>query len=141
MILDASVILKWYLPDEKLSSYALELLDQYVSGELEIMAPSLIEYEVINGLVVARKRGRIKEKIIVEAVEGFINLDIEYHSLAFFYTKTLQFSQKYNLSIYDASYLGLASKQKVPFITADESLYKACRKDFRWIRQLGSLSK
>ncbi|MFW6132130.1 MAG: type II toxin-antitoxin system VapC family toxin, partial [Candidatus Aminicenantaceae bacterium] len=78
VVLDASVMLKWYLPDEKLSSDALELLDQYVSGEVEIVAPSLLEYEVVNGLVMAQKRGGIEEKKILEAVEGFINLDIQY---------------------------------------------------------------
>ena len=136
MILDASVVLKWYLPDEKLSSSALVLLDQYVSGELEILAPSLLEYEVINGLLIAQKRGRIKENIILEAVKGFINLGIKYHSLAPFYPKTLQFTQKYNISFYDASYLGLAHKEKAFLITADNRRLKACQNDFKWIRQL-----
>ena len=135
-ILDASVVLKWYLPDEKLSSLALGLLDQYVSGELEILAPSLLEYEVINGLMIAQKRGRIKETIILEAVEGFINLGITYHSLTPLYAKTLQFAQKYDISFYDASYLGLAHREKAFLITADNRLLKACQKDFKWIRPL-----
>lgn len=137
VVLDASVVLKWYLPDENFSSPALEFLDQYVSEEVEIVAPSLLEYEVINGLVIAQKRGRLKEKMIVEAVEGFINLDIAYKPLAFSYMRALRFSQKYDLSLYDASYLALAEEAKAPFITADWSLYEACQKDFQWIRRLG----
>ena len=136
MILDASVVLKWYLSDEKLSSSALSLLDQYVFGELEIMAPSLLEYEVINGLMIAQKRGRIKEAVILEAVEGFINLDIKYHSLTPLYPKTIQFTRKYDISFYDASYLDLAHKEKAFLITADNRLLEACQKDFKWIRPL-----
>jgi len=136
MILDASVVLKWYLSDEKLSSSALSLLDRHVFGELEILAPSLLEYEVINGLMIAQKRGRIKETIILEAVEGFINLGIKYHSPALFYPTALQFTQKYDISFYDASYLGLAHKEKAFLITADSRLLKACQKDFKWIRPL-----
>jgi predicted nucleic acid-binding protein len=135
-ILDSSVVLKWYLPDEKLSFSALGLLDQYVSGELEILAPSLLEYEVINGLMIAQKRGRIKETIILEAVEGFINLGIIYHSLTPLYAKTLQFAQKYGISFYDASYLGLAYREKAFLITADNRLLKTCQKGFKWIRPL-----
>ncbi|HZX10206.1 MAG TPA: type II toxin-antitoxin system VapC family toxin [Acidobacteriota bacterium] len=136
MILDASVVLKWYLPDENLSSSALGLLDQYVSGEIEILAPSLLEYKVINGLMIAQKRGRIKETIILEAVKGFINLGIKYHSLTPLYPKTIQLTQKYDISFYDASYLGLAHKEKTFLITADNRLLKACEKDFKWIKQL-----
>ena len=44
IVIDASVVLKWFLADEKLSQPALALLDKYVSFELEIVAPSLLEY-------------------------------------------------------------------------------------------------
>jgi hypothetical protein len=55
------VVLKWYLDDEEYGQKALSLLAKYVSEELDIIAPSLLEYEVINGLLIAQKRGRIKE--------------------------------------------------------------------------------
>ena len=73
-VLDASVVLKWYLPDEDHGQAALELLDLYLSDDLEIIVPSLLEYEIINGLWVAQKRGRIKEEVIISAIEGFLNL-------------------------------------------------------------------
>lgn len=140
IILDASVALKWYLPDERLSHKAISFLDQYVFGELDISAPSLLEYEVINGLVIVQQRGRIDEKTVLKAIEGFINLEIKFKQMNFFYPKTLQFCRKYHLSMYDASYLALADKTRIPFVTADERLYNSVHKDFKWIRRLGEKS-
>ncbi len=81
VVLDASVILKWYLADEEYGQKALGLLYQYISNELEILAPSLLEYEVVNGLFVAQKRGRIKEEKLLTAIEGFIDLEIKLNNL------------------------------------------------------------
>ena len=76
-VIDASVVLKWFLTDEAYGQRAISLLTQYVSKELEIFAPSLLEYEVMNGLIIAQKRGRIKEERILTVIEGFVNLEIK----------------------------------------------------------------
>ena len=84
IFIDASVVIKWYLPDEKYGQAALEILDKYVSYEVELLAPSLLEYEVLNGLLIASKRGRIQEIMVSTAVEGFLNLEIEQKDISFF---------------------------------------------------------
>ncbi len=55
-VVDASVVLKWYLPDETHGPQALVLLQQCAAGELEMLAPSLLTYELMNGLVIAGRR-------------------------------------------------------------------------------------
>ena len=96
---------KWYLADEDFSHKALCLLTQYISNEIGIVAPSLIEYEVMNELIIAQKRGRIKEGKILAAIEGFLDLDITLKDPPYFYQKTVHYCRGYNRSIYDASYL------------------------------------
>jgi predicted nucleic acid-binding protein len=139
VVLDASVILKWYLPDEHQGEAALDLLKQFVSDHLEIIAPFLMEYELMNGLMVARKRARIREDIIFSAIEGFTNLGIKLSGLSGQYSRIVYFFNSYNLSAYDASYLSLAESEKIPFITADEVLYKAVQKDLHWVKHLGEI--
>ena len=107
-VIDASVVLKWYLVDEEFGIKALRLLNDYVSNELDILAPSLLEYEVMNGLMIAQKRGRIKEEKILAAVEGFVNLGINLKSLSHLYPQVIHFCKTYNRSVYDASYMALA---------------------------------
>ncbi|MDP3041083.1 MAG: type II toxin-antitoxin system VapC family toxin [Deltaproteobacteria bacterium] len=137
VVLDASVILKWYLFDEEHGEKALEFLNRFVSDDLEIIAPALLEYEVINGLVAARKRGRLQEDLIVSAVEGFMNLGLRMVGLSGLYSRVIHFCKAYNRSAYDASYLALAESEKISFITADETLYNSVKKDLNWVKWLG----
>jgi len=136
-VLDASVALKWYLPDEDHGQPALALLNSYLSDDLEIIVPSLLEYEIINGLVVAQKRGRVKEEVILSAIEGFLNLGIKTVRVAGLYPRVLHFCRMYSRSTYDASYLALAEAEQIHFITADETLYNGVKKDLTWVKWLG----
>jgi predicted nucleic acid-binding protein len=137
VVLDASVILKWYLLDEEHGEKALEFLNRFVSDDPEIIAPALLEYEVINGLVAARKRGRLQEDLIVSAIEGFMNLGLRMVGLSGLYSRVIHFCKAYNRSAYDASYLALAESEKISFITADETLYNSVKKDLNWVKWLG----
>jgi predicted nucleic acid-binding protein len=136
-VVDASVVLKWYLPDEDHGQAALDVLDLYLSDDLEIIVPSLLEYEIINGLWVAQKRGRIKEEVIISAIEGYLNLGIKSVGASGFHSRIVHFCRAYNRSAYDTSYLALAEAEQMHFITADETLYNAVKKDLSWVKWLG----
>ena len=136
-VLDASVVLKWYLADEDHGKMALDLLNRYLSDDLEIIAPSLLEYEVINGLVVAQRRGRLREEITISAIEGFLDLGIKTVGVSSLHSQILHFCRVYTRSAYDASYLALAEAEQIPLITADESLYHAVKKNLTWVKWLG----
>jgi predicted nucleic acid-binding protein len=138
-VLDASVILKWFLSDEEYSQKALGLLYQYISSELEILAPSLLEYEVANGLLIAQKRGRIKEENIIKAIEGFMDLEIKLKNLSHFHPRVMHYCKVYHLSVYDASYLATADVEGVTMITSDAGLHNAIKKDLKWVKWLGDI--
>lgn len=139
VVIDASIVLKWFLTDEEYGPNAMNLLGQFISNELEILAPSLLEYEVMNGLIIAQKRGRLKEEKILTAIEGYVNLEIKLTNLSYFYPKVLHYCRIYNRSAYDASYLALADEAAVPLITADEGLYNVVKKDLKWVKWLGDI--
>lgn len=121
---DASVVLKWYLLDEEFGKQAISLLSGYATGELSIVAPTLLQYEVLNGLLIAQKRGRIEEKKILRAVEGFFDLDIPLKSIAPLYGRIWRYCKRLGVTVYDASYLAVAEHEGLPFITGDLRLYK-----------------
>ena len=139
IILDASVVLKWYLADEVNGQKALDLLNKYIGNDLEILAPSLLEYEVTNELLVAQKRGRVKEESILSAIEGFLDLDIKLVSFSHLYPAVMRYCKAYGRSIYDASYLALAEIEGVPMITADQGLYNVIKRDLNWVKWLGDI--
>lgn len=137
LVIDTSVVLKWYLPDEEYSQKAVEILDKYVSNEVDILAPSLLEYELVNGLIIAQKRGRVKEEIILTAIDGFIGLGIKLKNLSCFHSRVLHYCKVYNRTAYDASYLALSEEEDIPLVTADERLFNAVKKDLKWVKWLG----
>ena len=138
-VLDASVILKWYLLDETYGQKALDLLHKFITKELNILSPSLLQYEVINGLIIAQKRGRMREEKILTAIEGFFDLQIDFKDLSYFYQRSLYYCRAYNQSLYDASYLALAETEGIPLITADEGLFHAVKKDLKWVKWIGEV--
>lgn len=139
VVIDASVALKWYLADEELGPKALDLLDKYVSEDLDFLAPSLLPYEVVNGLMIAQRRGRIREKRILVAIEGFMALGIKLKDLSLFYPRVLKFSRAYNRSVYDVSYLALAEEESAIFITADKILFGNVKEELKWVKWLGDV--
>ena len=48
-ILDSSVVIKWFSEEEDTAT-ALEFREGYIQGELEIVTPDLLLYEIANAL-------------------------------------------------------------------------------------------
>ena len=135
-VIDASVALKWFLPDEAEGKKALGLLEGYLNGRVSLICPSLLGYEVLNGLILAGRRGRIPKDIIETAFEGFLQLGIPVKDPFPGYSKLIRYCVQANLTAYDASYLVLAEMEKIPLITTDEKLIRAVGKEFSWITRL-----
>lgn len=133
-VVDASVILKWYLPDEAHEAQALALLRQRTAGELEILAPSLLMYELMNGLVIAGRRARLDQKTISLSFKGFMSMGIRFYEVSYFADKALEYCRLYGRSAYDSSYLALAEQEGVDLITADERLFNSVQRDLPWVR-------
>lgn len=135
-VIDASVALKWFLPDEAEGKKALDLLEGYLNGRVFLICPALLGYEVLNGLILAGRRGRIPKEIIETAFEGFLQIGITIKDPYPGYPKLIRHCLRANITAYDASYLVLAEMEKVPLITADEKLIRAVGKEFSWITRL-----
>jgi predicted nucleic acid-binding protein len=103
------------------------------------VAPSLLSYEVINGLMNARRRGRISEDKIQTALSGFVSLDISLIEVSGFYTRLVHFCKTFNRSAYDASYLAVAENEGIPLVTADEGLYNSVKKRLTWVKWIGDI--
>ncbi|MCK9365516.1 MAG: type II toxin-antitoxin system VapC family toxin [Syntrophales bacterium] len=132
-VVDASVILKWYLVDEACGAQAISLLQQCVAGELEILAPSLLQYELMNGLVIAGRRARLDQSAISSSFRSFMSLGIRFYDVYSLADKVLHYCRLYGRSVYDSSYLALAEQEGVDLSTADERLFNAVQKDLPWV--------
>ncbi len=125
-VLDCSVALAWILPDEG-RRQVMALLERL--GTESAVVPEVWPLEVANALLIAQRRGRITEKDVARALEDLaalpIQVDQETNRQALRATLTL--ATKYRLSSYDAAYLELAQRIRVPLATLDTKLRSACK--------------
>jgi len=138
-IVDASVAVKWYV-NEELREKALELRKDFVSGKVDLGAPSLILYEVGNAI---RHHPGATEAECTNAVIQLKNLGIAIHDLNEATTSTasrLAFKEK--VTFYDAAYLSLAETLNAKLVTADNELYEQLSNESRslslLLREYGS---
>ncbi len=124
LIIDSSVALSWCFEDEHTSA-TVALLNQI--AEAGAVAPALWPLEVLNGLAMAERRGRI-DVARRHQLAGFlhdlpISLDNETASQA--WTATARLAERCRLTLYDAAYLELAQRLDLPLATLDQELRAA----------------
>ena len=114
---DASVILKWVLPsgDEPDRGQALALRDSIAAGHVRAIVPALWIHEVGNTLArrLPDRAGR--------SLEALLRFDLENAAQSpEWLDRTLDLTQRYGVTFYDASYHAHAIVGRGVFVTADE---------------------
>ena len=119
VVVDASVAVKWFI-EEEYTREALMLRDAYMQGLVDLIAPSLLPYEVINALKYSGAFGEDELKEIANILES---LQITLYNIEGNYSATtVTIAARKGLTIYDASYVALAIDKQATLYTADEKL-------------------
>jgi predicted nucleic acid-binding protein len=129
VVLDASVALSWCFKDES-GRAELEILEQLAAG-LEALVPTVWPFEVVNGCLVAERRGRTT----FAEISGFLSqlealpiiLDTA-HIFSRTFTVIADDGRSFGLSLYDATYLERALRETLPLLTVDLKLRAAAHK-------------
>ncbi len=123
-VLDNSVALAWCFEDEQTPA-VMALLDRVAATGAT--APLLWPLEALNGLLMAERRRRIgpeKRQELAGLLRSLpITLDEETASQA--WENTARLAERFRLSIYDATYLELAQRRRLPIATLDRDLKSA----------------
>ena len=125
LILDNSIIVKWYLqfPKEEHIDIALKLKHLYDIGQINLHSPAILNYEIGNVFSKAVRLKKLDINLAKESLDLFNNYGIIFYDLKEIYLDILDISIKYDLSFYDASYVTLSQFLKYDFITADKKLF------------------
>jgi predicted nucleic acid-binding protein len=137
LVIDASVALKWRLRDEEATSQADALLDDFLAGKLELLTPTLFDYEIANALRVAVTRQRLSEADAVAALTDFAQYTIVRYDFTGIASLTFHLSGQHQRSAYDSAYLALAQAQGMWFFTGDKRLFNAVGRALSWVNWLG----
>jgi predicted nucleic acid-binding protein len=121
-VVDASVSAAWLLPNEATDETEAAL---QATTTLDVWVPALWLLEMDNLLLSAQRRKRItsdKRRELAQAAAGLrIKVDREPVSIV----ALDELAARHDLSAYDATYLELALRRRLPLATQDEALISA----------------
>lgn len=118
LVLDSSATLAWTHGDE--TTAPLRAVFDQVADQGG-MVPSLWRLEVANSLTRAVQRKRIDTGFRDAALTDLahLNIAVDQHTDDEAWTNTLQLADRHRLTVYDAAYLELASRRRIPMATLD----------------------
>ncbi|WP_425362705.1 type II toxin-antitoxin system VapC family toxin [Candidatus Tisiphia endosymbiont of Hybos culiciformis] len=123
-ILDCSVAMSWCFEDE-FDSYSEIVLNSLAQSKA--LVPPLWILEVINVLLMAEKRGRLKTADSTRFIDLLGSLAIYTSDLSFSMSEIINTARSHKLTSYDANYLLLAMHEGLSIATKDNDLINACR--------------
>ena len=122
LVVDASVAVKWFLPEDH-SGVALRLL----AGGYSLSAPDLLFAEAGNVLWKRHRRGDLRPDEAAQILADLQRLPLTIHSSRPLLDQAWAIAHDHGRSFYDSLYVALAMKQTVSLVTADHKLYNALR--------------
>ena len=126
MVIDNSVVMTWCFEDEA-NDYADSVLDKL--AETTAMVPSIWALEVVNVLLTAERRKRLKQADSIRFMTLLSQLPIvvDHDRPEKMMKDLLVLGRSTGLSSYDAAYLELAMRNDFPLATLDKKLAEAAR--------------
>lgn len=123
-VLDCSVAMAWVFPDEATEETG-RLRDSLLAGRAFV--PAIWPIEVGNVLRVATGRGRIsvRDWARIRTNLEAMPIEIEPVSTSCVWGSVLELAHERRLSVYDAMYLELAVRMRLPLATLDRTLAAA----------------
>jgi predicted nucleic acid-binding protein len=123
IVVDASAVAAWLMPDEK--GIDLTLLQD--RGDI-LIAPWLLWVELRNLVLMSIRRNRLSRgtatRVLTNADALGVRLDAEPHSLVL-----MDLAEQHRLTAYDALYLELALRTSASLLSADKALCKAAQSE------------
>lgn len=121
LVLDSSVTLAWIFSDE--TTGGIQRVFDVVADHGAVV-PSLWRLEIVNSLMTAMRRGRIDIGFRNAALADLAQLDIQIdpETDVQSWGTTLELADQFGPTSYDAAYIELASRRKLPLATLDEQM-------------------
>lgn len=124
LVLDTSVALKFYLPEEG-HEEAVGLLEAAEAGAAELLAPGTILPEGFNAIAQQRRRGWLDEEDAEGVWEKLLHTPFYAYAVEDLTERAAEIANETGAIVYDALFLALAEDAQTVMVTADGKLLRA----------------
>ena len=125
-VADNSVIVAWFVKSQA-NAYTSNILERAAAGEV-IHVPLLWRQEFANAVVVLERRHRLKAADAAHAFSALADMNLATDREMVELGALADLPRRFNLSAYDASYLELAMRLRLPLACRDGPLKDALPK-------------
>jgi predicted nucleic acid-binding protein len=119
LVLDCSIALSWFFPDEK-TAFTEAALDLVALEECWV--PAVWRLEFPNALLVAERRRRLTRDERLQVLDEALQLRLRVDATVAELRAISDLAERHALSTYDAAYLELAARQGATLVTLDKEL-------------------
>lgn len=134
LVLDCSVMLPWFLEDER-SKFTDELL--LAAKRTEYWVPGIWSLEFPNALLMAERKGRILRQRRLDALNQVLRLFVRVDNEPIDLTGISQLAERHQMTTYDAAYLELALRHGFGIATLDRRLAAAASAEHIVVQSAG----
>jgi len=127
LVIDASVALAWCLPGEA-TARTEALLDRVT--DTDAVASAIWPIEIANILLMSEKRGRTTQGGTLASVQllSGLNVALDFDVISSAFSSVLSLAREHSLTVYDATYLEIALRRRLPLATNDSPLQTAAER-------------
>jgi predicted nucleic acid-binding protein len=118
-IVDASVALKWVLPEED-----GEVAERLLDGGAALQAPAFIFVELANALWFHLRAGKLNTAEAAGCMRDLREAPLELWDGEEPLPATLEWAHRLDHAVYDCAYLALALHREAAYVTADRRFWK-----------------
>ena len=121
LVIDASVLIKFYVP-EILSDRAERLLADVEKKDIDLLAPDLIYPEAGNILWKKQRLKELTRSELEEITDAILSLPLKIEALKSLLPLAVDIAIAYGIAVYSAIYVGLTKVYETTLVTADRKL-------------------
>ena len=136
LVIDSSVVVKWFDEREQDSGSALRLLEEFIRGDLQLIVPDLLFYEVGNVFLKKWPQEPFKMQKSLKKLWRLPWLLMPLRDSLL--NRTLEVADQCGITFYDGLFLVTAENSGVPLVTADEKFLKRVT-EFPFAKSLSAL--
>jgi predicted nucleic acid-binding protein len=117
------------------NSFYFALWEQWIATGADIVAPSLLFYEIVNGLYRQVIANNLSPEDAEQLLQAALMFPIRFYQDNSLHQRAYSLAQELHLpATYDAHYLALSERLNAEFWTCDRRLFNTVQATLSWVR-------